>query len=84
MGIGEEGEYPNKLMYCRFRDMILASPGFCAKSPLGVESYVETDVWIDKFTYGGEKLAAQGSKVRKMQMQVLGGTTWPGHSRSIR
>lgn len=38
---------------------------------------------IEKFTYGGEKLAAQGNKVRKMQMQALGGTKWPGHSRSI-
>lgn len=39
--------------------------------------------FIEKFTYGGEKLAAQGNKPRKMQMQVLGGTKWPANSRSI-
>lgn len=53
------------------------------KSLLGEESSMDAATLIEKFTYGGEKLAAQGNKVRKMQMQALGGTKWPGHSRSI-
>lgn len=52
-------------------------------SLFGEESYMNTTTGTEKFTYGGEKLSAQGNKVRKMQMQVLGGTKWPGQSRSI-
>lgn len=55
----------------------------CTESLFGVESYVDTTTWIEEFTCGGEKLAAQGNKVWKMQMQVLGGTRWPAHSPSI-
>ena len=58
------------------------SPCF-KKSLFGEESYVDAATLIEKFTYDDEKLAAQGNKVRKMQMQVLGGTKRPGHSRSI-
>lgn len=53
------------------------------KSLSGEESYVDAAALIENFTYDDEKLAAQGNKVRKTQMQALGGTKRPGHSRSI-
>lgn len=45
-----------------------------AKKLFEEKSYLTAAILIGKFTYGGEKLAAPGSKVRKTQMQVLGGT----------
>lgn len=55
----------------------------CAKNLFGEESYMDAATLVEKFTYGGEKLEAQGNKVKKMQMSVLGGTTRPRHSQSI-